>query len=82
VPSQRLLEFVGGASGAMTVPGQAARCAAHRRRAILVATVPDLEASLTDAALDMADELIGGLFARTRNARQRRFAASAGEMTA
>jgi hypothetical protein len=44
--------------------------------------VLDLEASLTDAALDMADKLVGGLFARTRKARQRRFAASAGKMTA
>ena len=43
---------------------QIGRYAAHRRRAILVATLIDLEARLTDAVLDMADKLIGGLFAR------------------
>ena len=37
---------------------QLGRYAAHRRRAILVATVLDLEARLTDAVLDMADKLI------------------------
>jgi hypothetical protein len=41
---------------------QLGRYAAHRRRAILVATVLDLEARLADAVLDMADKLIGGLF--------------------
>lgn len=49
----------------------------NRRRAILVATVLDLETRLTDAILDMADKLIGGLFAKARNAARRRYAASA-----
>jgi hypothetical protein len=55
---------------------QIVRYAAHRRRAILVATVIDLEARLTDAVLDMADKLIGGLFARARKANERRYVAS------
>jgi len=41
----------------------------QRRRAILVASVIDLETRLTDAALDMADKLIGGLFARPKSSR-------------
>ena len=53
---------------------------AHRRRATLVATVLDLEARLTDAVLDMADKLIGGLFTKARNATRRRYAATAGEV--
>jgi hypothetical protein len=56
---------------------QLGRYAAHRRRAILVATVFDLEARLTDAVLDMADKLIGGLLAKARNAKRRRYAATA-----
>jgi hypothetical protein len=59
---------------------QLARYSARRRRAILAATVADLEARLTDAVLDMADRLIGGLFARARNAARRRYAASAGDV--
>jgi TnpA family transposase len=56
---------------------QLGRYSEHRRRAILVATVLDLEIRLTDAVLDMADKLIGGLFAKARNAARRRYAASA-----
>ncbi len=37
----------------------------------------DLKTRLTDAILDMADKLIGGLFAKARNAARRRYAASA-----
>jgi TnpA family transposase len=55
---------------------QIGRYAAHRRRAILVATLIDLEARLTDAVLDMADKLIGGLFARARKAKERRYVTS------
>ena len=36
----------------------------------------DLEARLTDALLDMADKLIGGLFGRARKAKERRYVAS------
>ena len=54
---------------------QIGRYRAYRRRAILVASVIDLETRLTDAVLDMADKLIGGLFARARKARERRYVA-------
>ena len=59
---------------------QLGRYAAHRRRAILVASALDLETRLTDAVLDMADKLVGGLFARARNATRRHYAASAGDV--
>jgi hypothetical protein len=52
---------------------QIGRYAVQRRRAIVVAAIIDLEARLTDAVLDMADKLIGGLFARARKARERRY---------
>jgi Domain of unknown function (DUF4158) len=45
---------------------QIGRYAALRRRAILVASVIDLEARLTDAVLDMADKLIGRLSGNPR----------------
>ena len=54
---------------------QIGRYAVQRRRAIVVAAIIDLEARLTDAVLDMADKLIGGLFARARKARERRYLA-------
>lgn len=47
-----------------------------RRRAILVALLSDLEARLIDAALDMADKLIGGMFRRAKNTQGQRYAAS------
>lgn len=48
---------------------QLGRIAAGRRRAILAATIIDLEARLTDAVLEMTDKLIGGLFAKARTGR-------------
>jgi hypothetical protein len=56
---------------------QLGRYAARRRHALLAVLVLDLEARLTDAALDMTDRLIGGLFARARNAKRRRYPGSA-----
>lgn len=47
------------------------RCAPNRRRATLVALVIDLENRLTDAALDMADKLIGGAFTRAKNSKEK-----------
>lgn len=47
-----------------------------RRRAILVATLLDLERRLTDAALGMADRLIGASFTRGKNARERTYTAT------
>ena len=78
IHEERLRQFVreGNASDAH----QLGRYAARRRRAILVATVLDLEARLTDAVLDMADKLIGSLFAKARNATRRRYAASASDV--
>ena len=59
---------------------QLGRYALHRRRAILVAAVCDLEGRLTDAVLDMADKLIGGVFAKARNTAQQHYVASAGDV--
>lgn len=44
-----------------------ARYTVPRRRAILVAFLVDLEARLIDAALDIADKLIGAMFRRAKN---------------
>ncbi len=78
IDEQRLQQFV--REGYASDTHQLGRYAARRRRAILVATVLDLETRLTDAVLDMADKLIGGLFAKARNATRRRYAASAGDV--
>ena len=75
IHEDRLQQFV--REGHTSDAHQLGRYAQHRRRAILVATVLDLETRLTDAILDMADKLIGGLFAKARNAARRRYAASA-----
>ena len=77
IHEERLRQFV--REGYASDAHQLGRYAARRRRAILVATILDLEARLTDAVLDMADKLIGGLFAKARNATRRRYEASAGE---
>jgi hypothetical protein len=61
---ERLRQFV--REGYGSDAHQLGRYAARRRRAILVTTVLDLEARLTDAVLDMADKLIGGLFEGTQ----------------
>ena len=45
-----------------------ARYASARRHATLVAFLIDIEERLTDAAIEMADKLIGGVFTRARNA--------------
>jgi TnpA family transposase len=47
------------------------RYAPHRRRATLVALLIDLEVRLTDAALDMADKLIGNAFTRAKHAKEK-----------
>ena len=48
-----------------------------RRRAIVVALLIDLESHLIDAALGMADRLIGQAFTRGKNAQARSFSTSA-----
>jgi len=47
-----------------------------RRRATLAAMILDLEARLTDAALDMADRIIGGSFTRGTNKQKKNYAAT------
>ncbi len=78
VHADRLQQFV--REGFAADAHQLGRYADPRRHAILAATVLDLEARLTDAVLDMADKLIGGLFAKARNAARRRYAASTGDV--
>lgn len=78
IHEDRLRQFV--REGHASDAHQLGRYAEHRRHAILVAMGLDLEARLTDAVLDMADKLIGGLFAKARNAARRRYAASAGDV--
>lgn len=48
-----------------------------RRRAMLVAYLTDAEAQLIDAALAMADKLIGGLFTRAKARQARNYAGTA-----
>lgn len=78
IHEDRLQQFV--REGHASDAHQLGRYAEHRRRAILVATMLDFETRLTDTVLDMADKLIGGLFAKARNAARRRYAASAGDV--
>ena len=47
-----------------------------RRRATLAAMILDLEAKLIDAALDMADRIIGGSFTRGNNKQKKSYAAT------
>jgi len=53
------------------------RYTSARRRATVVALLIDLESRLTDAAIDMADRLIGAAFTRGKNAQERRYSATA-----
>ena len=78
IHEERLQQFV--REGHASDAHQLGRHSEHRRHAILAATVLDLETRLTDAVLDMADKLIGGLFAKARNAARRRYAASASDV--
>jgi TnpA family transposase len=48
-----------------------------RRRAMLAAYLTDAEAQLTDAALAMADKLIGSLFTRAKASQAKRYQATA-----
>ena len=56
IHEDRLRQFI--REGQASDAHQLGRYAAHRRRAILAATVLDLETRLTDAVLDMADKLV------------------------
>lgn len=48
-----------------------------RRRATIVALLLDLEARLIDAAIEMADKLIGAAFTRGKNAQARQYTSTA-----
>lgn len=52
-----------------------------RRRATLVAHLIDLEEGLTDAVIEMADKLIGGVFSRAKNAQARRYVATSKDVS-
>ena len=78
VEAKRLRQFV--REGYTSDAHQLGRYTAHRRRAILVATAADLESHLTDAVLEMADKLIGSMFAKARNATRHRYVASAADI--
>lgn len=45
----------------------------NRRRATLIAAMIDLDSRLADAAIQMFDRLVGGLFTRARRGRERRY---------
>lgn len=79
IHDDRFQQFI--REGRVSDARQLGRYAAHRRRAILAAAVIDLEVRLTDSLLDMADKLIGGLFARARKAKERRYVASTGDVS-
>ena len=78
IHEERLRQFV--REGHASDAHQLGRYAVNRRRAILVVTILDLEERLTDAVLDMTDKLVGGFFAKARNATRRRYVASAGNV--
>ena len=52
-----------------------------RRRATMVAQLIELEARLSDAAVDMFDKMVGSLFARGRRGRERKYQASSREVS-
>jgi hypothetical protein len=74
VHEDRFQQFI--REGRISDAHQLGRYVVHRRRAILVATLIDLETRLTDAVLDMADKLIGSLFSRAKKAKERRYVAT------
>ena len=55
---------------------QLERHVVHQRRALQVALLLDLETRLTDTVLDVADKLIGQLFARAKRNQEKRYVAS------
>ena len=71
IPEFRFAQFVreGGVAPAFLLSDYSL----NRRRATLVAAVIDLEARLADGAIQMFDRLIGGMFARARRGKERRY---------
>jgi len=71
IPEFRFAQFVreGGVAPAFLLSDYSV----NRRRATLTAAVIDLEARLADAAIQMFDRLIGGMFTDARRGRERRY---------
>lgn len=69
IPEGRFQQFV--REGLAATADRLERYAVHRRHATLVALLSDLEARLTDAALDMADRLIGKAFSRGKHTKEK-----------
>src|SRR3546814_6356046 len=71
IPEFRFAQFVreGGVAPAFLLSDYSV----NRRRATLTAAVIDLEARLADAAIQMFERLIGGMFTRARRGRERRY---------
>lgn len=71
IPEFRFAQFVreGGVAPAFLLSDYSV----NRRRATLTAAVIDLEARLADAAIQMFDRFIGGMFTRARRGRERRY---------
>lgn len=57
------------------------RYAISRRRATVVAFLIDIEERLTDAAIEMADKLIGSMFTRAKNSQARRYVATSKDVS-
>jgi TnpA family transposase len=57
------------------------RYTGSRRRATLVALLIDLEERLTDAAIEMADKLIGSVFARAKSTQARKYVATSKDVS-
>ncbi len=75
VHADRYRQFV--REGRVSASYMIERYATARRHATLVAFLIDIEERLTDAAVEMADKLIGGVFTRAKNAQARSFAVTA-----
>ena len=63
--------------GRLSPPYLMDRYTTARRRATIVALLVDLEARLIDAAIEMADKLIGAAFTRAKNAQTRQYTSTA-----
>lgn len=74
IHEDRFEQFV--REGRISDAHQLQRDTAHRRRAILAASVIDLESRLTDELLDMTDKLILGMFSWAQKSTERRYVSS------
>ena len=74
IPESRFQQFA--REGSTSFAHRIDRYATHRRRATLVALLIDQQSRLADAALEMADRLIGNAFTRAKHAKERTIVAS------